>query len=70
MLGLSKGQRATIVDRLRRNKKYSLLVTSVGGEVDALNYAHDLADALREGGGKSVFHPLPTICRQKVYLSA
>jgi hypothetical protein len=50
MLGLSKGQRAAIVDRLRRNKKYSLLVTSVGAEVDTLNYARDLADALREAG--------------------
>ncbi len=50
MLGLSNEQRTSIVDRLRRNRKYSLQVTSIGKEVDAFNFACDLADALREAG--------------------
>jgi hypothetical protein len=47
---LSNEQRAGIVDRLRNNKKYGLSVALLDEDVDASNYARDLAAVLREGG--------------------
>jgi hypothetical protein len=47
---LSNEQRAGIVDRLRNNKKYGLSVALLDEDVDASNYARDLAEVLREGG--------------------
>jgi hypothetical protein len=46
---LSTEQRAGIVDRLRKNKKYAMPVTFVGEDAQGY-YAHELAELLREGG--------------------
>src|SRR5712692_3609997 len=50
MPGLSYEQGAGIVSRLKKNRKYSLFVTCEGEDSDALSYANDLTQALREGG--------------------
>lgn len=50
MPGLSYEQGAGIVSRLKHNKQYALLVTCDGEDSDAVSYAADLAQALREGG--------------------
>jgi hypothetical protein len=47
---LSGEQRAGIVDRLRKNKKYALPVMFVGEEVQGETDVHELAEVLREGG--------------------
>ncbi len=46
----SSEQRAGIVDGLRNNKKYAVLITIPDDDVDASNYARDLADVLGGGG--------------------
>lgn len=50
MPGLSYEQGAGIVSRLKHNRKYALLVTCESEDADALSYANDLSQALREGG--------------------
>lgn len=50
MPGFSYEQGAAIVRRLKNNRKYALLVTCENEDSDALSYANDLSQALREGG--------------------
>jgi hypothetical protein len=47
---LSSEQCAGIVDRLRNNKKHAVLITIPDDDVDASNYARDLAEVLGGGG--------------------
>ena len=58
---LSNEQRAGIVDRLRNNKKYALSFALLDEDVDASNYARDLAEVLREGGWV-VLGPFSSAC--------
>lgn len=62
---LSNEQRAGIVDRLRNNKKYALLVAFLDEDVDASNYARDLAEVLGEAGWV-VSGPFPVACGSAV----
>jgi hypothetical protein len=47
---LSREQRAGIIDRLKKNKKYALPVTFVGENVQGFAYVRELAEVLRAGG--------------------
>jgi hypothetical protein len=47
---LSKEQRVGIVDRLRKNRPHDVVLTFTAGDADASNFAHDLTQALHEGG--------------------
>ena len=47
---LSDEQRVGIVNRLRNNKKYALSISFADTDVDASNYACDLANVLGAGG--------------------
>jgi hypothetical protein len=58
---LSNEQRRGIVDRLRNNKRYGLSVALLDEDVDASNYARDLAEVLGEGGWV-VSGPFPSAC--------
>jgi len=64
---LSNEQRAGIVDRLRNNKKYALSFALLDEDVDASNYARDLAEVLREGGWVVSGLSLPPVVRQPEY---
>jgi hypothetical protein len=39
-----------IADRLRKNRPHAVLLTFAGEDADASNFAHDLAQVLRQGG--------------------
>jgi hypothetical protein len=58
---LSNERRVGIVDRLRNNKTYALSIAFMDGDVDAANYARDLATALAQGGWV-VSGPFPVAC--------
>jgi len=47
---LSKHQRTEMVNKLIKNRKYALSVTFAGEAGHIPSYAHELAEALREGG--------------------
>lgn len=50
MPGLSYEQGAGIVSRLKKNRKYALLVTCESEDSDAVSYADALTQAIWEGG--------------------
>jgi hypothetical protein len=55
---LSNEQRVGIVNRLRNNKKYALSISFPDTDIDASNYARELAEVFGAGGCE-VSGPLP-----------